>query len=1340
MDLEFKKLTDFDRGLMYDILKDAYSFEPRWAQCWDENWRETDDFFFDNPQIAEKCGFVTCWHGQPVGFITWDPRHRPDYVEIGHNAIRTAHKGRGFGKAQLKEALRRIREYEGLEEIRVCTNGNLIAPRNYESAGFALYDRRENSDTPFSGDYLYYRIPLRESVKQGGPPMTEKKTPTYVTLDGNEAAAYVAYAFTEIAAIYPITPSSPMAGKTDVWSAKGKLNLFGQPVQLVEMQSEAGAAAAVHGALQTGALATSFTSSQGLMLMIPVLHRIAGERLPGVLHVAARTVGTHAMSIFGDHSDVMSCRNTGFAMLCTGSVQEVMDLAGVAHLAAIKGRVPFMDFFDGFRTSHEIDKVAQIDYDDLKSLLDTEALDAFRARALNPEHPMIRATVQNPDIYFQVREANNGGYAALPGIVEDYMGRISALTGREYHCFNYYGAPDADRVIVAMGSVSGCVEETVDALNARGEKVGFVQVHLFRPFDVARFVAALPETVKAVAVLDRTKEMGSAGEPLYQDVCTALNVSPVLRGRSDLTVVGGRYGLSSKDTTPAQIAAVYENLRAACPVNSFTIGIVDDVTHLSLPEPDFAPDAKGAVSCKFWGLGSDGTVGANKNTVEIINAHTPKFAQAYFEYDAKKSYGVTKSHLRFGDSPIRASYYVKSADFVACHNPTYIEKYDIAEEVVPGGTLLLNCPWMGAALEKHLPAHAKREIARKGLNFYTIDAVKIANELGLGNHFNMVLQSAFFHLMPIIPVEEAVGYMKAAATKTYFAKGEDVVNKNLAAIDAGSAGLVKVEVPEAWRDAADEPAPARDVPEVVTKLLDPINAQKGDDLPVSAFAGYEDGVMDMGLTAFEKRGIATRVPVWDPEKCIQCNKCSYVCPHAVIRPYLLNEAEKAAAPEGLKLAAAKGKGAEGMYFAMAVSNLDCTGCGSCENVCPAKEKALVMTPVEAAPDTAAAWGYALTLSDKGDVFDPYTVKGSQFRQPLLEFSAACAGCGETPYAKLLTQLYGDRVYWANATGCSQAWGSAMPGIPYTVNRCGHGPAWSNSLFENNAEFSLGMVLSVRQQRAAERMRVEAYRKGCADGAVNAAIDRWLETYDDFDASAAASRALVKALEGAGDDGAKDILKYADQLSKKTFWMYGGDGWAYDIGFGGLDHVIASGEDVNILIVDTEIYSNTGGQSSKATPVGAVAQFAASGKKRPKKDIGGMLMTYGNVYVAQVAMGADNAQLVKALREAEAFRGPSVIIAYAPCQSHGLKCGMAKVQDEMKRAVDAGYWFLYRYNPEATPRFHLDSKAPSLDYEAFLDGEVRYASLRRTFPENAKALFAEGAKLAKERYEALKERH
>ena len=1157
----------------------------------------------------------------------------------------------------------------------------------------------------------------------------EKK---FVTVDGNEAAAYIAYAFTEIAAIYPITPSSPMAGKTDVWSAKGKKNLFGQRVRLVEMQAESGAIAAVHGALQTGALATSFTSSQGLMLMIPTMHRIAGERLPGVLHVASRTVGGHALSIFGDHSDVMNCRQTGFALLSSGSVQEVMDLAGVAHLAAIKGRVPFIHFFDGFRTSHEIDKVEQMDYEDLRGMLDMDALDDFRAQALNPEHPMIRATVQNPDIFFQVREASNADYSALPDIVEGYMARINEVTGRDYHIFNYYGAPDADRVIVAMGSVAGCVEETVDYLNARGEKVGFLQVHLYRPFDISRFISAIPASCKSIAVLDRTKEMGSAGEPLYQDVCTAL------RGRADLVVVGGRYGLSSKDTTPSQIAAVYANLKAAEPKNNFTIGIVDDVTGLSLPENEKIDLAEeGLVSCKFWGLGSDGTVGANKNTVEIINSHTPKFAQAYFEYDAKKSFGVTKSHLRFGDRPIRSSYYVKSADFIACHNPTYIEKYDIASEVKPGGTLLINCPWTGEELEKHLSAAARREIARKDIQLYTIDAGRIARELGLGGHFNMVLQAAFFSLMPVIPVEEATGYMKAAAEKTYFAKGEDVVKRNLAAIDAGLTASRREEVPESWKDAIDPPAAPRNVPAVVTEILEPLNNQKGDDLPISALMKYKDGVMDMGLTAYEKRGIATRVPVWNPDACIQCNRCSYVCPHAVVRPYLMTEGEMKAMPEGMKAAPAKGKEVKGLYFTMQVSELDCTGCGSCANVCPAKEKALNMVLVAQAEDTSKAWEYALALPEKPDYFDPYSVKGSQFRRPLVEFSAACAGCGETPYAKLLTQLFGDRVFWANATGCSQAWGSAMPGIPYTVNQKGHGPAWSNSLFENNAEFSLGMVLSVGQQRAAEKARVEAYREKCTDDAVKTAIDNWLAAYDDFDASAPASEALIEALEKDGSEEAGRILRYKDQLSKKTFWMYGGDGWAYDIGFGGLDHVVASGEDVNVLIVDTEVYSNTGGQSSKATPVGAVAQFAASGKKQPKKDLGSMLMTYGQVYVAQVAMGADYAQLIKAVKEAQAYKGPSVIIAYAPCQEHGLRCGTDRVQDEMKKAVDAGYWFLYRFNPEAEPKFHLDSKEPSIPYEDFLNGEVRYTSLTRTFPENAKELFAEGARLAKEKYNKYK---
>ena len=1160
--------------------------------------------------------------------------------------------------------------------------------------------------------------------------MSDRKK-VYVTVDGNEAAAYIAYAFTEVAAIYPITPSSPMAGKTDVWSANGKKNIFGQTVRLVEMQAESGAIAAVHGAAETGALASSFTSSQGLMLMIPTMHRIAGERLPAVLHVASRTVGSHALSIFGDHSDIYNCRATGFALLSSGDVQEVMDLAGVAHLSAIKGMVPFLHFFDGFRTSHEIAKVEQMDYEDLKELVDYDALARFRADALNPEHPMVHATVQNPDIFFQVREANNGDYAALPDIVEDYMQKINAITGRDYHIFSYYGAEDAERVIVAMGSVSGCVRETVDYLNARGEKVGFVQVHLYRPFDTKRFIAALPASVKKIAVLDRTKEMGASGDPLFLDVCAAL------RGRADITVVGGRYGLSSKDTTPSQIGAVFANLAKEQPLDSFSVGIVDDVTHLSLPEEEVINiEEPGMVSLKFWGLGGDGTVGANKNTVDIISSHTEKFGQAYFEYDAKKSFGITKSHLRFADHPIRASYYVKSADFIACHNPTYVDKYDIVSEVKPGGTFLINCPWNAAELEAHLPAKAKREIYEKKISLYTIDATKIAADLGLGSHSNTVLQAAFFALMPVIPAEEAVGYMKAAAKKTYFAKGEDVVNRNLEAIDAGVSAPVKVDVPESWKDAEDAPKPARNVPAVVTEILDPLNAQKGDDLPVSRLMRYRNGVMDMGLTAYEKRRIATRVPVWNAEACIQCNKCAYVCPHAVVRPYLLTENEKLAAPADLKSAPAKGKQAAGLHFTMQVSEADCTGCGSCANVCPAKEKALTMVPIDAAADTSAAWEYALSLPEKEDIFDPYTVKGSQFRRPLLEFSAACAGCGETPYAKLLTQLYGDRVYWANATGCSQAWGSAMPGIPYTTNQKGMGPAWTNSLFENNAEFALGMVLSVGQQREAQRQRIAEYAENAADPAVKNACLAWLDAYDDFNASPEASEKLIAALAGSDDPAARPILAAKDMLVKKTFWMYGGDGWAYDIGFGGLDHVLASGENVNVLIVDTEVYSNTGGQSSKATPVGAVAQFTAAGKKQPKKDLGSMLMTYGNVYVAQVAQGADNAQLIKAVKEAQEYDGPAVIIAYAPCQEHGLKCGAARVQDEMKKAVDAGYWFLYRYNPAAEPKFTLDSKAPSVDYEEFLDGEVRYASLRRTFPENARKLFAEGARMSRERYEKL----
>ena len=1152
-----------------------------------------------------------------------------------------------------------------------------------------------------------------------------------VTMDGNEAAANIAYEFTEIAAIYPITPSSPMAEHTDFWSAKGRKNVFGQPVTVVEMQSEAGAVAAVHGAAQTGTLATSFTSSQGLMLMIPVLHRIAGERLPVVLHVAARTVGTHAMSIFGDHSDVMCCRNTGFAMLCTGSVQEVMDLSAVAHLAAVKGRTPFMHFFDGFRTSHEINTVEQIDAEALRGLLDREALAAFRARALSPEHPLMRSTVQNPDIFFQAREACNPFYDALPGIVEEYFGAVNTLTGRDYRLFNYYGSPDATDVVVAMGSVSGAVREAVDALNRAGKKAGFVQVHLYRPFSAGHLLAALPQGVRRIAVLDRCKEPGSAGEPLYEDVCTVLSQA----GR-DVKVIGGRYGLSSKDTDPGQILAVYANLASEEPKNGFTIGITDDVTGLSLASLPYGGDADGVFSCKFWGLGGDGTVGANKNTVHIVSDLSGMYGQAYFEYDAKKSFGVTKSHLRFGKKPVESSYYVKKADFIACHNQTYIGQYDIVSELKDGGVFLLNCSYTGTELEAWLPYDVKRGLALRHARLYVIDASAIALRLGLGSHTNTVLQAAFFAAMGIVGTEEALEAMKSAARRTYFAKGDEVVARNVAAVEAGAAEVTEVAVPAAW---ASLPAgPEEDLsglPDAVRGLLLPINRQKGDDLPVSSFVDYVDGCAPYGLTAYEKRGIAVKVPHWHADKCIQCNRCSFVCPHAVIRPYLLDDAEKAAAPAGFATVPANGR-AKGLHFALAVSELDCTGCGSCAQSCPSG--ALEMVPAAPSAANRACFDYALGLKDKGDLFDPYTVKGSQFRRPLLEFSAACAGCGETPYAKLLTQLFGDRVYWANATGCSQAWGAAMPGIPYTVNDRGFGPAWTNSLFENNAELCLGMCLSVKQRRALLREKAEAFA-AAASGPLREALDAFLAAFDDLSTSRTAADALIPLLEEDGSAAALELLSMRDQFSRKTFWMYGGDGWAYDIGFGGLDHVIASGENVNVFIVDTEVYSNTGGQSSKATPLGAVAKFASSGKKNRKKDLGAILMTYGYVYVAQVAMGADPAQLVKAVKEAEEYDGPSVIIAYTPCSSHGICIGMHRVQEEMKRAVDSGYWLLYRYDPRKEHPFHLDSKAPTMPYTEFLDGEVRYASLRRSFPENAERLFARGSEDAEQRYKKYSDR-
>lgn len=1158
----------------------------------------------------------------------------------------------------------------------------------------------------------------------------------YVTMDGNEACAYAAYAFTEVAAIYPITPSSPMAGKTDEWSAKGRKNVFGQRVSLVEMQSEAGAVGAIHGALEAGSLATSFTSSQGLMLMIPTMHRISGERLPGVLHVASRTVGSHALSIFGDHSDVMNCRQTGFALLSSGNAQEVMDLAPIAHLASIEGRIPFLHFFDGFRTSHELAKVQPIDYEILKGLVNMQALNEFRAHALNPEHPMLRATVQNPDIYFQVREANNTDYAKLPDIVQSYMDKLGAITGRNYHLFDYYGDTQAEYVIVAMGSVSGTICETVDYLNKLGHKTGFLQVHLYRPFSAKHFLAALPASVKRIAVLDRCKEMGASGDPLYLDVC---NVLASQKNDVVFHTYGGRYGLSSKDTDPAQIKAVFDNLASEQPRNNFTIGIVDDVTNLSLPlDGPLYPDDEHIVCCKFWGLGSDGTVGANKNTVGIINAHTDKYAQAYFEYDAKKSFGVTKSHLRFGDMPIRSSYYVKFADFIGCHNATYIDKYDIAEELKEGGTLLLNCRWTQEEVAQYLPAKVKRILAQRHAHLYIIDAIAIAERLGLGSHINMVLQAAFFRLANVIPVEQAIGFMKDAAKKTYFAKGDDVVNRNLSAIEEGATKLIEIKIPEEWMNEQESAKKTcHNLPAVVTDILEPINAQHGDDLPVSTFMKYQDGVIEMGLTAYEKRAIAVHVPVWDSTKCIQCNQCAFACPHAVIRPFLLNDIEKENAPVGFATLKATGK--TGLHFALQVSTADCTGCGVCASICPAKEKALSMTDYQKVDHSMDQWNYALSLSDKGDVYPLWSVKGSQFRQPLIEFSAACAGCGETPYAKLLTQLFGSRVYWANATGCSQAWGSPMPGIPYTVNKRGFGPAWTNSLFENNAEFALGMLLSSNKQRDMEKTRVEELLKVVPeDSDLAKKANQWLTAFDDFDASRTASDELIAILSKANLDTlakniALDILRHQDQLAKKTFWMFGGDGWAYDIGFGGLDHVIASGENINVLIVDTEVYSNTGGQASKATPIGAVAQFASSGKRSQKKDLGKIFMSYGNVYVAQVAMGADKNQLVKALQEAEAYPGPSVIIAYAPCLNHGIKCGMANVQQEMKAAVDAGYWFLYRYNPVAEKPFTLDSKEPSMSYLDFLNGETRYLALKRSFPENAERLFALGAEQAAKRY-------
>ena len=1167
------------------------------------------------------------------------------------------------------------------------------------------------------------------------------------TMDGNSAVAWSSYAFTEVAGIFPITPSSPMAEVTDEWAANGRKNIFGRPVQVTELQSEAGAAGAVHGSLASGALTTTYTASQGLLLMIPNMYKIAGELLPCVFHVSARALASHALSIFGEHADVMACRQTGFALLCSNSVQEAMDLAAVAHLSTIKGKVPFLHFFDGFRTSHEIQKVECLDYDELAKIVDYDAIEEFRKNALNPEHPVLRGTAQNPDIFFQAREAANKYYTALPAVVEEYMEKISAITGRDYKLYNYYGAADAEKVIVAMGSVCEAAEEVIDYLTAKGEKVGLVKVRLFRPFAVEKFLEAIPATATKIAVLDRCKENGALGEPLYQDVCTAY-----FKANKKATIVGGRYGLGSKDVTPSQIVSVFQNLDLEEPKNNFTLGIVDDVTFLSLPLlPEIDVAGEGTTSCKFWGLGADGTVGANKNSIKIIGDHTDMYAQAYFSYDSKKSGGITQSHLRFGKNPIRSTYYVKTADFVACHNQAYVNLYDMLCEIKDNGTFLLNCEWDAEGLEANLPASMKRAIAQKNVKFYTIDATKIAKEIGLGNRTNTVLQSAFFKLANIIPIEDAVKYMKEAIYKSYGKKGESIVNMNYAAVDAGVNGAVAVEVPAHWADAVDaEVVEAKEVPAFVKDIVQPVNAQKGDDLPVSIFASEDrvNGTFPLGTAAYEKRGVATMVPAWDATKCIQCNQCSYVCPHATIRPFLLNADEQAAAPENYGAVPAKGgKAFEPYHFKMQVSVLDCLGCGSCVNVCPSKEKAITMVPLHTQMDEAANWEYSMTLSKKENPAKIDTVKGSQFEQPLLEFSGACAGCGETPYAKLITQLFGDRMYIANATGCSSIWGGSAPSTPYTTNEKGQGPAWGNSLFEDNAEYGYGMFLGVKAQRETLAAKAKEAIAAGAEGTDKEALEAWLATMNLGDESKATSATLLEAAKAYTGDNAEVkatfdyIVAHADQLVKKSQWIFGGDGWAYDIGYGGLDHVLASGEDVNVFVFDTEVYSNTGGQSSKSTPVGAVAKFAASGKRVKKKDLGMMAMSYGYVYVAQVAMGANQAQLIKALKEAESYPGPSLIIAYAPCINHGIKGGMAGAQTRIKQAVECGYWHMYRFNPELTKEgknpFTLDSKEPTGNFREFIMNEVRYSSLTRTFPEIAEDLFVKTEAAAQERLESYK---
>ena len=1170
------------------------------------------------------------------------------------------------------------------------------------------------------------------------------------TMDGNSAVAHVSYAFTDVAAIYPITPSSVMADLTDKFSAQGAKNLFGRQVQVTEMQSEGGASGAVHGSLAAGALTTTYTASQGLLLMIPNMYKMAGELLPGVIHVSARALTSHALSIFGDHSDIYACRQTGYAMLCSNNPQECMDLAAVAHLAAIEGRVPFLHFFDGFRTSHEIQKIEEWDYADLADMLNWDAVEAFRRRALNPEHPVTRGTAQNDDIFFQAREACNKYYDAVPEVVVKYMDKVNAKIGTDYKPFNYYGAEDAEHVIVAMGSVCDCTEEVVDYLNAAGEKVGLLKVHLYRPFVADYMLRELPKTVKTISVLDRTKEPGSIGEPLYLDVLAAINGSDF----AGVKVYTGRYGLGSKDTTPGDIIAVYRNAESETPKRRFTIGIVDDVTNLSLPiveNPDTTP--KGTHSCKFWGLGADGTVGANKNSIKIIGDNTDMYAQGYFAYDSKKSGGLTVSHLRFGKTPIKSTYYISKADFVACHNPSYVDKYDIVDDLKEGGSFLLNCPWDTEELSERLPGKMKKILAERHINFYTIDGIKIGKEIGLGGRINTVLQSAFFKIADIIPADKAKELMKAAAKKSYMKKGQAIVDMNYAAIDRGMEDLKKVEIPADWANAVDNSTADKAegngaLVEYVNEILKPVNAYKGNKLPVSTFMDHVDGTAPNGSAAYEKRGIAVDVPEWNPENCIQCNRCAIVCPHAVIRPVAMTADELAKAPEGTK--SLPMMGLKDLNFVMTVSTLDCTGCGACAQVCPGKKgaKALTMQSIDSQRPKQAVFDYALTLEDKPEVHEKFkftTVKGSQFKQPLLEFSGACAGCGETPYAKLVTQLFGDRMFIANATGCSSIWGASAPATPYTKNKKGYGPAWQNSLFEDNAEFGLGMALGQKAIRNRLIEYVEGIQKDTDSADLKTACQNYLDTVTDSTSSRPATDALIAELEKNTEDAkvgelVKKTLVDKDELAKKSMWIFGGDGWAYDIGFGGLDHVIASGENVNILVFDTEVYSNTGGQASKATPVGSVAQFAAAGKAVKKKDLAAIAMSYGYVYVAQCAMGADNNQVLKAMVEAESYNGPSLVICYAPCINHGIKGGMGIAQLEEKKAVEAGYWTIFRYDPrladEGKNPFMLDGKAPSASYRDFIMGEVRYNSLTRSFPERAEKLFEKAEKVAADKYAHL----